>query len=172
MKKLFLFALLFLIVLIFARQKPDYIEIVNSYGYSGMRVRDDSLNIDTTGSSAWKSVANDTSNTIVVEKVSSVIFTYTLALGQTDSASFKIDIGCYDDGIDQWLWTADYTENHPYGVDSMITTYTLDTNTTGYGRRELQMERCDRIKFVFSAPDEAHNSDTVTIGSRYLRLQD
>lgn len=168
----YMLIILVLFAFLAARPKPNYQQIVNSYGYSGMRVRNDSLNIDTTGASAWKSVLNDTSNTIVTEKINSLIFVYTLAKAQTDSASFKIDIGCYDDGIDKWLWTTDYTENHPYGADSMVTTYTLDTNTTGYGRRELQMERCDRVKFVFSAPAEASNTDTVTIGARYLRLQD
>jgi hypothetical protein len=170
--KYMIIILLLAFITLFAGSKPHYEQVVNSYGYSGMRVRDDSLNIDTTGSSAWKSVVNDTSNAIVVEKVGSVIFSYTLALAQTDSASFNIVIGCYDDGLDQWLWTTDYTQNNPYGADSMITTYTLDTNTTGYGRRELQATRCDQIKFVFSAPAEASNADTVTIGSRYLRLQD
>jgi len=158
--------------MLLARSRPDYIQIVNSYDKSGMRVRDDSLDIDTTGASAWKSVLNDTSNAITTDRVQSLVFIYTLALGQTDSASFTIVIGCYDDGVDQWLWTTDYTENHSYGVDSMITTYTLDTNTTGYGQRELQMERCDKVKFVFSAPAEANNSDTVTIGARYIRLSE
>lgn len=172
MKRLTFLFILAALFLSFAGDRPGYRQVMNSYGYTGMRVRDDSLNIDTTGSSAWKSVLNDTSEAIVTERVGSVIFAYILALGQTDSASFKIDIGCYDDGIDQWLWGTDYTQNNPFGADSMITTYTLDTNATGLGRRELQATRCDQIKFVFSAPVEAQNTDTVTIGNRFLRLQE
>jgi len=163
---------LFVSVIIFAEKKPIYDQILNSYGFTGLRVRDDSLNVDTTGASAWKSVLNDTTNSIDVDTYKSISFSYTLALAQSDSSSFKIDVGCYIGGLSAWLWGADYTENQYYGADSMISSYTLDTNTTGHGSKELQIKQCDKIKFVFSAPAEMSNSDTVVVGVRYLRGRD
>jgi len=164
--------ILFLSALVFSLDGPSYTQILNSEGYSGLRVRDDSLDIDTSGSGAWKSVATDTSKPIWTAKYESNIFVYTLAKAQSDSSSFKIDVGCYDGGVAAWLYGTDYTENQPYGADSMVTSYTLDTNSTGYGRRELQIKRCDSLRFVFSAPDEMSNTDTATVGVRYLRGQE
>lgn len=157
---------------LFAGSKPSYQQVLNSYGYSGIRVRDDSLNIDTTGASAWKSVLNDTSNAITVDRVSSVALSYNITLAQTDSANVLLSMGCYDGGIAKWLWPGDYTRILDYTLQSIDSAFVLDTNVTGYGQRELFVRTCDKVKFVVSAPAQASNTDTVTIGTMYLRLKD
>lgn len=169
MKNIIFIILFSLYTVISAKSSPSFIEIKNSYGYSSVLVLNDTLRIDTTGAGAYKKVVVDTSESIDVDRVASLVYSFRLWSNESDgdSITYIESIDCYDDGLDQWLSPSEYMENRE--LDSV---YTFLGTTSTYAHQELRMLRCDKIRFIMSIPAAAGHSDTLYIPNRYLRLQD
>lgn len=153
---------------VMAKSKPTYIGIKNSYGYDSLYIYNDTIRVDTTGAQAWKKVLTDTSSSVDVDRITGIVYSYRLYSDSTntDSMIYTESIACYDDGLDQWLYPGDYIE-----LDSPDSVLTPDSTGSSYGRIEIDVEKCDKIKFITSVPANCGHDDTVYIPSRYLRLE-
>jgi hypothetical protein len=166
-----LFNSMWILILIFVmyafdKSAPGVVAVNNSFGYQSVLILNDTLRIDTTGSGAYKKVVVDTSNTIRVNRTSGLVYSFRL-WSNGDSITYTESIDCYDDGLDQWLSAGEYAENREQ--DSI---YTFTNTTSTYGRQELRIQTCDKLRFIMSVPAAAGHSDTIYIPNRYMRLSE
>ncbi len=168
------FIIILLAAVAFAGTTVDLWPILNGRGGTGAFILRDTVWTNNAAGTYTKKGTTDTSG-VVYLKGSTMFHTYQWRMAQgtdaaiVDSMQYSEGILCSSAVIGGWVPGANVLSNtNNIRVDSTVNcTY----GPNGYGSYEAYFSRCDAIRFILRANAGTHDTDTVKVVSRGLKVE-
>ena len=174
MKNVIISLFAFVTAMVVAGTSPGQFTIYNGKGGTGAFILRDSIWTNTAAGVYAKVGVTDTSKLLRLNS-STMFHTYQWRIGFgtdsgiVDSLQYSEGILCSLSAIGAWVPGANIMSNtNNIRID---TTVNCTYGPNGYGSYEAYFSRCDAIKFILRVNAATHNTDTVKILSRGLKVE-